>query len=306
MVADWPALPFTEWADTQTTLHRWIQCIGKTRLAFSPRQNHWWHSALYLTSRGLTTSPMPSGPATFEVELDFIDHQLRVRTSAGAGAAMRLVPMSVADFYRRYLELLRQAGITVRLRPVPMELSDVLPLDQDATHASYDAAAVRRCWEILVRADTVLKRWRGWFLGKSSPSHFWWGAFDLACTRFSGRPAPRHPGGVPNCPDFVTREAYSHECASVGWWPGTAGILEEPAFYAYAYPEPDGYRDARIAPTDAYYHKTFREWILPYEAVRSAENPERLLMSFSESTYRAAADLAGWDRAALERHREEQ
>ena len=304
MVDDWPALPFPEWAETQATLHRWIQCLGKTRLACSPRQNHWWHTALYLTSRGLTTSPMPGGAGTFEVELDFIDHQLRIHCSSGGNAAMRLVPMTVADFFRRYLELLRQAKVGIKLNPLPMELPDVLPLDRDTTHASYEPDAARRCWEVLARVDLVLKRWRGRFLGKSSPSHFWWGAFDLACTRFSGREAPPHPGGVPNCPDFVTREAYSHECASVGWWPGTAGILEEPAFYAYAYPEPEGYRDARMAPTDAYYHQAFREWILPYDTVRSAGNPERMLTTFCESTYRAAAELAGWDRAALERHQE--
>ena len=299
----WPALPLAEWQDTYVTVHRWMQMVGKTRLALAPMQNHWWQVTLYLTTRGLGTSPMPAGDRAVEIEFDFIDHRLVVRTSEGEERSIALAPRSVAEFYDDYVATLAALEIDARIRPVPVELADVLPFPEDRIHASYDADAAQRCWRALLAGDRVLKEFRGGFVGKSSPSQFWWGSFDLACTRFSGRSAPPHPGGVPNCPDYVTREAYSHECSSVGWWPGNVGGLEEPAFYAYAYPEPPGYATARVEPSGAYYHSTMREWILPYEAVRTRADPEAELLAFCESTYAAAAGLAGWDRAALERSR---
>ncbi len=297
----WPALPLGEWRDTYATLHRWVQILGKTRLALAPMENHWWHCTLYLTARGLGTSPMPFGAESVEAELDFVEHSLVIRTSRGDSRSLQLRAQSVAEFYRAYMGLLEALDVRPRIWPVPVELPDTLRFDEDAVHCSYDAEAAHRCWRILAGCDRVLKEFRGAFLGKSSPSHFWWGSFDLACTRFSGRRAPTHPGGVPNCPDYVTREAYSHECISVGWWPGTAGGLEEPAFYAYAYPEPPGCASAPIAPAAAYYHSGMREWILPYDALRAAEDPDATLLAFCRSTYSAAADLARWDRAALER-----
>jgi hypothetical protein len=298
----WPRLYLDDWSATQTTLHRWTQIVGKTRLALSPVQNHWWHVALYVTARGLTTSPIPTGRAEFEAEFDFFDHTLLIRTSEGETGIVPLVPRSVADFYADYMAVLHSLGIDVRLRPVPSEMSDTMPFTDDRVHASYDGDAVQRCWQILSHADRGLKQFRGKFLGKSSPSHFWWGGFDISCTRFSGRRAPPHPGGIPNLADYVTREAYSHECISAGWWPGTVGSpVAEPAFYAYAYPEPAGCDVAPIKPATAYYHPTMREWILPYESVRTSATPERDLKEFLESTYEAAADLGKWDRTALER-----
>lgn len=297
----WPPLPLADWNDTYQTLHRILQIIGKTRLSLAPMQNHWWHSALYLTTRGIGTSPMPYGSTALEIELDFIDHTLIARTGRGETATFPLPEHSVAGFYRDYLSLLGQLEIRPRIWPVPVELPDRLRFDRDDAHRSYDADAVQRCWRVLAQADRVFKTFRGEFLGKSSPSHFWWGSFDLSCTRFSGRRAPTHPGGVVNCPDYVTREAYSHECISVGWWPGNVGGVEEPAFYAYAYPEPAGCAAATIMPGAAYYHSTLREWILPYDAVRSARDPDGELMAFCRSTYGIAADLGNWDRGALER-----
>jgi hypothetical protein len=298
----WPRLYLDDWSATQTTLHRWTQIVGKTRLALSPVQNHWWHVALYVTARGLTTSPIPTGRAEFEAEFDFFDHTLLIRTSEGETGIVPLVPRSVADFYADYMSVLHSLGIDVRVRPVPSEMSDTMPFTDDRVHASYDGGAVQRCWQILAHADRGLKQFRGKFLGKSSPSHFWWGGFDISCTRFSGRRAPPHPGGIPNLADYVTREAYSHECISAGWWPGTVGSpVAEPAFYAYAYPEPAGCDVAPIKPATAYYHPTMREWILPYESVRTSATPERDLKEFLESTYEAAADLGKWDRTALER-----
>ena len=297
----WPALPLAEWQDTYATLHRWLQIVGKTRLAFAPMQNHWWQVVLYVTARGLGTSPMPVGERSFEVELDFLEHQLVVRTSDGDTRTLPLEPRSVADFYRDYMGMLRGLDIAPKIWPRPNELSDALPFPDDRVHAAYDADAAQRCWRILAESDSVLKEFRGNFLGKSSPSHFFWGSFDLACTRFSGRPAPPHPGGVPNCPDYVTREAYSHECISAGWWPGGVGApVAEPAFYAYAYPEPAGCPDAPIRPPAASYNTTMREWFLPYEAVRQAKNPRGMVLEFLQSTYDAAATRGGWDRT-LER-----
>jgi Family of unknown function (DUF5996) len=298
----WPALPLEQWNPTRDTLHRWLQIVGKTRLALAPPVNHWWHVTLYLTARGLTTSPMPYGSGSFEVEFDFVAHELRILVSDGSEAGLPLRPQSVARFYQEYTRLLDTLGLPVRLRPVPSEMDDELPFPEDEQHHSYESDQARRCWEILAVAHGVLQRFRGQFIGKCSPVHLFWGAFDLACTRFSGRRAPVHPGGVPHLPDRVVREAYSHECMSVGWWPGTpGGPVAQPAFYAYAYPEPAGYGQAGVGPTPAYYNADLREFILPYEAVRSASRPDDLLMQFLQSTYDAAADLGEWDRAALER-----
>ena len=301
-MASWPQLPLSDWTDTQTTLHRWTQIVGKTRLALAPMQNHWWHCALYLTARGLGTSPMPYAKGSVELEFDFLDHRLVGRTSGGATKSIPLAPRSVADFYGDYLGMLAALGVEAKLWPVPQEMADTTRFTDDREHASYDADAAQRCWRILALTDRVLQRFRGPFLGKSSPSHFWWGGFDLSCTRFSGRPAPRHPGGIPNLADYVTREAYSHECISAGWWPGNVGgPVAEPAFYAYAYPEPAGCPEAPVRPAAARYHLALREWVLPYEAVRAAPDPEGALLEFLQSTYAAAADRGGWDRARLER-----
>lgn len=298
----WPELPLDAWQDTYSTLHRWTQIVGKTRLAFAPMENHWWQAALYVSARGLCTSPMPAGERTFEVEFDFIDHQLTARTSDGESRSLPLEPQSVQRFYGRYLAMLASLSLEPTIHPVPAEMPDTLPFADDTEHASYDPDAAQRCWRALAQGDRVLKRFRGRFLGKSSPSHFWWGAFDLACTRFSGRAAPRHPGGLPNLPDRVTREAYSHECISAGWWPGTPGSpVAEPAFYAYAYPEPAGSPQAPIGPASARYDMAMREWILPYEAVRTSADPDATLLEFLQRTYDAAATLGGWDRAALDR-----
>ncbi|MFL5310341.1 MAG: DUF5996 family protein [Myxococcales bacterium] len=297
---EWPPLPLDEWQDTLATLQRWTQMVGKTRLALAPMTNHWWQVTLYLTARGLTTSPMAVGQRTLEVEFDFLDHLLLARTSDGATRTMPLAPRSVADFYREYRALLRSLDANVRIWPVPSEMPEAVPFTEDLAHASYDADAAQRCFRALAQADRILKEFRGGFLGKCSPVHFWWGAFDLSCTRFSGRRAPPHPGGIPHLPDWVTREAYSHECISAGWWPG-GGILREPVFYAYAYPEPAGLSAAKIRPSEAYYHPELREFILPYEAVRTAARRDEMLLAFLQSTYEPAADLLGWDRAALER-----
>ena len=297
---EWPSLPFDEWKDTLATLHRWTQMVGKTRLALAPMTNHWWQVTLYLTARGLTTSPMPVGQRTVEIEFDFLDHVLAARTSDGASRRMRLAPRSVADFHREYRTLLRSLDVEAKIWPVPVEMPEAVPFTDDVVHASYDAGAAHRCFRVLAQADRVLKEFRGGFLGKCSPVHFWWGGFDLSCTRFSGRRAPLHPAGLPNLADRVTREAYSHECVSAGWWPG-GGVLREPAFYAYAYAEPAGLSAAAIRPREAYYHRELREFILPYDALRTAARPDEMLLAFLQSTYDAAADLLGWDRAALER-----
>lgn len=301
--AAWPRLTLDEWAPTQSTLHRWTQIVGKTRLALAPMQNHWWQVVLYVTERGLTTSPIPYDDGrTFDVSFDLTQHKLIARTSAGETRTFPLVAQSVADFFAAYKSMLASLGIEVKIMPIPVEMPDTMRFTEDRTHAAYDPDAAHRCWQVLVSADRVLKEFRARFIGKSSPSHFWWGGFDLACTRFSGRPAPRHPGGIPNCPDYVTLEGYSHECISAGWWPGNVGgPVAEPAFYAYSYPEPPGCDVAPIRPEAAYYHPDMHEWILPYESVRSSPDPEGALLEFLQSTYEAAADRAKWDRAALER-----
>ena len=298
---DWPALPLAQWADSYATIHRWLQIIGKTRLRSAPAQNHWWHAALYLTPRGVGTSLMPHGNRGFDVELDFVEHQLVARTTDGTVRSIPLRAQPVADFYRDYTALLETLDVAVQIYGRPNELADATPFRDDRVHASYDPDAANRCWRVLVQTQRVLARFRSAYVGKCSPVHLWWGGFDLAHTRFSGRRAPRHPGGIPNCPDYVAVEGYSHECMSVGWWPGTVGSIDEPAFYAYAYPEPAGCPTAPIAPHGAYYHPTLREWILPYEVVRTALDPDAALLAFCESTYATAATLGDWPLAELER-----
>jgi hypothetical protein len=296
----WPALPLDGWQDTYATLHRWTQIVGKVRLARMPWINHSWHVTLYVTARGLTTGPVPCGAKSFQIDFDFIDHQLSVRTCDGEVRALALRPRSVADFYRELMATLRQLGVATTIHPRPNELEDATPFVEDEGHASYDPGAASRCWRVLAQAQRVFTAFRARFLGKCSPVHFFWGAFDLAVTRFSGRRAPRHPGGVPNLPDWVVREAYSHEVCSAGFWPGDQRF-PAPAFYSYAYPEPDGYRGAAVRPSGARYSAGLREFLLPYGEVRTAESPDEVLLEFLESTYRAAADLGQWDRSALER-----
>ena len=298
--AAWPSLPLDEWRDTRDTLHMWLQIVGKTRLALAPPENHWWQVALYLTPRGLTTSPMPHGHRTFSADFDFIDHHLHLRLSDGATRMVPLVPRSVADFYVEYLEALRSLGLEAPIRPVPVEVVEAIPFVEDRQHASYDAEAANRGWRLLVQADRVLKRFRGRFLGKASPVHFFWGSFDLAATRFSGRRAPLHPGGAPNTPDYVMEEAYSHECSSCGFWFG-GGAVAEPSFYAYAYPEPEGFADHPVRPSAARYDQDLREFVMSYEAVRQSPSPDETLLEFLQTTYEAAAERGRWDRGALER-----
>jgi hypothetical protein len=300
MAEAWPALPLDGWKDTYDTLHRWTQIVGKIRLVQTPWINHAWHSTLYVTARGLTTGPVPHETDTFQLNFDFLNHELTIRTSLGGMRTMRLSPRSVAAFYRDLMATMDDLDVPVRIRTTPSELADATPFDRDTDRTSYDPAAVTRFWRALSQAHRVLTEFRARFVGKCSPVHFFWGAFDLAVTRFSGRPAPSHPGGVPNLPDWVVREAYSHEVSSAGFWPGGPGV-EEPAFYSYAYPEPDGFKAAKVRPAGAYYHKDLREFILPYEAVRTAAKPDSVLMEFLQSTYEAAASLGRWDRAALER-----
>ena len=291
----WPALPLEEWRDTYATLHMWTQMVGKTCLALAPPQNHWWHIALRVTARGLATGPMPYGTRTLDAEIDFIEHELVLRTGEGAVHKIALRPRSVADFYRAYLAALEKLGVRVRLWPVPVEAEHTIRFSDDTAHAAYDPEYANRHWRILVQADDVLKRFRASFLGKCSPVHFFWGSFDLAVTRFSGGRAPARPGA-----DRVTQEAYSHEVISAGFWAGS-GDVKEAAFYAYAAPEPPGLRDLVPKPSAVYYHPPLGIFILPYAAVRTASSPVDAVLAFLQSTYDAAADLAHWDRAALER-----
>ena len=295
----WPALAYDQWKDTLNTLHMWTQIVGKIRMALTPPVNHWWHVPLYVCARGLTTSPIPYGTRSFEIEFDFIDHHLVVRTAEGQVRTVELRPRTVADFYAELMTVLGELGIEVRISPVPQEVADAIPFDQDTTHASYDADAAQRFGRVLAQADRVMRAFRGRWLGKCSPVHLFWGAMDLAVTRFSGRLAPRHPG-APGLPDSVTHEAYSHEVSSAGFWPGN-DAFPQPAFYAYFYPEPEGYKTASVRPEAAYYGTDLGEWLLPYDAVRTAPDPDAALMEFLETTYAAGATLAGWDRAALER-----
>lgn len=295
----WPSLPFAEWRDTCATLHMWTQIIGKIRLAQAPLINHWWQVPLYVTSRGLTTSPIPLGERVFEIGFDFIDHRLTIATGDGKADGFALRPIAVADFYAEATQRLRALGIDSHIWTTPVEIPDPIPFEQDRTNAAYDPDYANRFWRILVQADRVFTAFRARFLGKASPVHFFWGSFDLAVTRFSGRRAPQHPG-APNVADKVTREAYSHEVSSCGFWPGGAG-MEQPIFYSYAYPRPAGFGDAPVTPAPAFYSRDFGEFILPYDEVRQASSPDEALLDFLQSTYEAAATLAHWDRAALER-----
>jgi hypothetical protein len=295
----WPELPTAAWRETCETLQLWTQIAGKIRLAHTPWLNHSWHVTLYVTARGLTTSPIPDGTRTFQIDFDFVDHQLRISTSDGATRQFALAGHSVASFYSALMADLAELGIHVTIDELPNELPDPIRFSQDYQHASYDPDAVRRFFQILVSADRVFKQFRTGFLGKASPVHFFWGSFDLAVTRFSGRRAPRHPGGVPHLPDDVVCEAYSHEVSSAGFWPG-GGAIDYPAFYSYAYPEPPGFRATQVAPDAAFFSEALGEFILPYDAVRTAAQPEQGLLEFLRSTYEAAANAAKWDRDALE------
>ena len=291
----WPALPLAEWSATYATLHMWTQIVGKVRLELSPNLNHWWQVPLYVSARGLTTSAIPCPIGNFEIEFDFLGHVLRIATSRGETKTMKLAPRTVADFYAEFLSTLSSLGISAKIWPMPVEIPNPIRFDRDTVHASYDPVYANRCWRILSSVDRVLKEFRGRFIGKASPVHFFWGSFDLAATRFSGRRAPERPGA-----DAVTREAYSHEVSSVGWWPGS-GEIAEPMFYSYAAPTPDGFGDAAVRPAQAFYHKQLGEFLLPYDAVRASADPAAALTDFAQSTYEAAANLAHWDRASLER-----
>jgi hypothetical protein len=295
----WPPLPLEAWKDTYATLHLWTQIVGKIRLVQSPWVNHSWHVTLYVTPRGLTTGPIPHGRRTFDVSFDFIDHELIVQPSDGQSGRLALEPRSVAAFYASLIALMDKLDLPVKIYPVPNEVADAIPFAEDETHRAYDAEYANRFWRILVQADRIFTTFRSRFTGKCSPVHFFWGGPDLAVTRFSGRPAPQHPGGIPNLPDWVAQEAYAKEVSSCGFWPG-GGPIPYAAFYSYAYPEPAGFAAASVQPGEAYYSNDLREFILPYDAVRQAKSPDDTLLQFLQTTYVAAADLAGWDRAALE------
>ena len=292
----WPALEYAVWRDTGATLHRWTQIVGKVRLTLTPWLNHGWHVPLYVTARGLGTGAIHVDAGVFEIELDLVDHRFVLRSSFAPERGFALEPMSVAAFYRRTMAELAGAGIDVAIDDLPNEIADATPFPEDTTHCTYEAAAVTAFWQALVRIDRVFRAFRTGFLGKASPVHFFWGSFDLAVTRFSGRPAPLHPGGVPGLPDAVTREAYSHEVSSAGFWPGN-DAYPQAAFYSYAYPTPAGFSEAPVGPEGATWSAAMGEWLLPYELVRSADDPQAVLLRFLQSTYRAAADLGHWDGA---------
>ncbi|CCJ08889.1 DUF5996 family protein [Methylocystis sp. SC2] len=295
----WPALPYVAWRETYTTLHLWTQIVGKIRLSLTPWLNHSWHVALYVTTRGLATSPIAYGARVFQIDFDFIDHVLRITTSDGGERQLQLRPQTVADFYADLFSTLEELDIFVHINEHPNEMPDALPFTKDRIHSAYDPVYANCFWRLLVQADRVFKIFRTAFVGKVSPVHFFWGSFDLAVTRFSGRRAPRHPGGVPNLSDAVVREAYSHEVSSAGFWPG-GGSIDFPAFYSYAYPAPPEFARATVAPDGAFFSEDLKEFILPYDIVRNAKHPDATLLRFLQSTYEAAADAGGWDRAALE------
>lgn len=295
----WPELPFDEWADTCETLHLWTQIIGKIRLRQTPWINHSWHVPLYPTARGLTTAPVPHGNRLFQIDLDFIDHRLHLTVNDGQSRVLPLRPMTVAEFFEQLMADLASVGLAVSIHGKPNEVPDAIPFAEDRVHGSYDPDYANRFWRVLLQTARVMQQFRARFRGKCSPIHFFWGSFDLAVTRFSGRPAPEHPGGMPNMPDWIVREAYSAEVSSAGFWPG-ARYEPMPLFYSYAYPEPPGFADAPDLPSAARYHTELGEFVLPYEAVRTSDDPDRLLFDFFQSTYAAAADLGGWDRPALE------
>jgi hypothetical protein len=295
----WPSLEFAEWRETCATLHLWTQVVGKLRLAQAPLTNHWWQVPFYLTARGLTTSPIPYRTRTFQIDFDFIDHLLVMVSSDGGTARLALAPRSVADFYRDVMEQLAALDISVKIWTTPVEIPDAIPFEQDRIHASYDRDYVSRFWRVLVQCDRVFNEFRARFVGKVSPVHFFWGSFDLAVTRFSGRRAPDHPGTAPNLANWVMREAYSHEVSSCGFWPG--GGAESAAFYAYAYPQPPGFADAVVRPSGAHWRQELGEFVLPYDVVQPENAADDRILEFLESTYAAAADLGQWDRGALER-----
>ena len=297
-VALWPELAYRNWRETAITLQLWTQIVGKIRLALTPWLNHGWQVPLYITSRGLGTSPVPAGREILEIDFDFIAHRLAVRTSLGAERFLVLAPQSVSEFYRQLMSQLHELGIAVSIHEMPNEVADPIPFSRDDRHCSYDAAAAHAFWRVLIQADRIFKQFRTGFVGKASPVHFFWGSFDLAVTRYSGRRAPRHPGGVPGLPDAVTRETYSHEVSSAGFWPGN-DAFPAAAFYSYAYPEPKGFRH-RAVTSGAHFEEKLGEFILPYEAVRGAADPQGLVLDFLLKTYEAAADAAGWDRSNLE------
>jgi hypothetical protein len=296
----WPSLPLEAWSETCATLHRWLQIVGKIRLAQSPWVNHCWHVTLYVSATGLTTSPIPYGNRMFQIDFDFVKHRLAVHSSDGGTGGFALEPQSVAAFYRRLMQEMARLELHVQIDRKPNEVADAVRFDLDEARCAYDAEYASRFWRVLVQADRVLKDFRARFIGKCSPVHFFWGAPDLAVTRFSGRIAPEHPGGIQNLPDWVTREAYSHEVSSGGFWPG-GGMIPYPAFYSYAYPEPAGFSVAAVKPGAAFYSPDFREFILPYDVVRQSQFPDSTLLDFLQTTYEAAANLGKWDRTSLER-----
>ena len=296
---NWPALPFDEWKDSCATLHLWTQIIGKIRLACAPMVNHWWQVPLYVTSRGLTTSAMPHGTRSFQIDFDFIDHRLVILVNDGMAETIALEPRSVAEFYREVMDRMRSLGLAVRIWTMPVEIPEPIPFQNDHIHRSYDRQSVQRFWHALVLADQLFAAFRGRFVGKVSPVHFFWGSFDLAVTRFSGRHAPPHPG-APNLALHVARESYSHEVSSCGFWPGNGGYGRA-AFYSYAYPAPQGFAQAKIRPSAAFFDQSLGEFILPYDSVREAPSPRDSVLDFLQSSYEAAANLADWDRGALER-----
>ncbi len=295
----WPELPYADWKETVATLHRWTQIVGKIRLRQTRWINHSWHVTLRVTPRGLGTGSMPYGERSFQIDFDFLDHVLVVSTCDGESRTLSLKPQTTAVFYAGLMQALRELDLPVTIHGRPNEVLDAIPFDEDEVHAAYDAGAARHFWRVLLQVDRVFRIFRARFAGKCSPVHFFWGSFDLAVTRFSGRPAPEHPGGIPNLPDRVTREAYSHEVSSAGFWPG-GDAWPEAVFYSYAYPTPAGFADAAVRPDAATWNADLGEFLLPYEAVRTAPSPDAALLEFLESTYAAAADLGRWDRAALE------
>jgi hypothetical protein len=296
----WPALPFEKWKETCATLHLWTQIAGKIRLQQMPPINHCWQVTLYVTARGLTTGPMPHGMRTFQLDFDFLVHNFIIETTSGETRTIALHSMSVAEFYGKVMSALDELDLSVDIVTMPNEFPDPIAFEKDETHAAYDAEYARRFWRVLAQTARVFQEFRAHFIGKCSPVHFFWGSADLAVTRFSGRGAPEHPGGVPGLPDAVTRRAYSHELSSAGFWPGGGGYDDAP-FYSYAYPEPDGFKTAEVRPDGAFYHEKLREFVLPYAAMRQAPQPDRALTEFLQSTYEATANCGDWDRKALEK-----
>jgi len=294
----WPRLDLDAWEPTRDTLHMWTQIVGKVRMALSPWLNHWWHVPLYVSARGLTTSAIPYGAGTVEIDFDFLSHQLVIACSDGGQRSLKLEPRTTASFYAEFMSALKEMGVEVKIWPVPVEVENPIPFAEDTVHASYDADAAHRFWQVLAASTHVMTEFRGCFVGKCSPAHFFWGSFDLAVTRFSGRKAPRHPG-APNVADSVTLEAYSHEVSSAGFWPG-GGPMREAIFYSYAYPGPEGFAEWPVRPEGAMFSKDWGEFILPYDVVRQSADPAATLRAFLDSTYEAAAELAHWDREALE------